>query len=269
MNQKYKDDLLRNRQNKDATMSAALEKRVTTALASDRVASADLAILLEEVDLAIAAMEIEQNKSVDPLVSPDMANAWKVVEHAAFVRDRLLSLKPCLEQRLQEIQAEEELMYWHADHDAIKAKRDELAVELREVYPPFTAKIANLFSRLRAFDAELSRLHQARPAGSSEHLLRPELIARGIESFTINSRSLIDEVTLPAFEPGQPQVWPPPRKLDPSSFAPVPHDRRYSADWGVATEEQARAIRQRHERETNEETARAAQRGDWWARGRV
>jgi hypothetical protein len=168
-------------------MSVALEQRVTTALASDNIASADLAKLLEEVNLAIAAMEIEQKKSVDPLASPDMANAWKVVEHAAFVRDRLLRLKPCLEQRLQEVQAEEDLMYWYTDQDAIKAKRDELAAELRELYPPFAAKIADLFSRMRAFDAELSWLHQARPAGTFEHLLRPELVARGIESFTTNS----------------------------------------------------------------------------------
>jgi hypothetical protein len=264
-----KDDLLQDGQNKDVTVSAALEQRVTTALASDRVASADLTALLEEVDLAIAAVEIEQIKSVDPLASPDAVNAWKVVEHAAFVRDRLLRLKPCLEQRLQEVQAEEDLMYWHTDHDVIKAKRDELVAELRELYPPVAAKIADLISRMRAFDAELSRLHQARPAGACEHLLRPELVARGIESFTINNRSLIDEVKLPAFEPGQPQVWPPPRQFDPSVFTPVPHGRRYSADWGVVAEEQARAIRERHERDINEETARAAQRGDWWARGRV
>jgi hypothetical protein len=266
MNQKYKDDSLQGGQNEDATMSAALEQRVATALASDSVASADLAALLEEVDLAIAAMEIEQKKSIDPLASPDAANAWKVVEHAAFVRDRLLSLKPCLEQRWQEVQAEEYLTYWHADHDVVKAKRDELAAELRELYPPVAAKIADLLNRLRAFDAELSRLHQARPAGVREHLLRPELVGRGIERFTINSPSLIDEVTLPAFEPGQPQVWPPPRKLDPTLFASVPHNLHYSADWGLVAEERARATRERHQREAAEEAARAAQRGDWWAR---
>jgi hypothetical protein len=86
------------------------------------------------------------------------------------------------------------------------------------------------------------------------------------ERFTINGPSVIDEVKLPAFEPGQPQAWPPPPKFDPALFAPVPHNRRYSAEWGVAAEEQARATRERHEREAAEETARAAQRGDWWAR---
>ena len=269
MNQKYKDDLLQDGQNEDATMSVALEQRITTALASDSVASADLAALLEEVDLAIAAMEIEQKKSIDPLASPDAANAWKVVEHAAFVRDRLLRLKPCLEQRLQEVQAEEDLTYWHADHDVIKANRDELAAELRELYPPAAAKIADLFSRLRAFDAELSRLHQARPAGVSEHLLSPELVARGIESFTINSRSLIDEVKLPAFEPGQSQVWPPPRQIRSVGVCTRAAWPPLLGGLGFSGEEKLALC----ESDTSEKPMRRqlvqAQRGDWWARGRV
>jgi hypothetical protein len=76
-------------------------------------------------------------------------------------------------------------------------------------------------------------------------------------------------VKLPAFEPGQLQAWPPPQNLDPLLFAPVPHDPRYPANWGVALEEQARAKRDRHEREAAEGTPRAARRGEWWARGRV
>ena len=92
------------------------------------------------------------------------------------------------------------------------------------------------------------------------------IYARGLARFTFNQPSLIDEVKLPAFEPGQPQAWPPPRKIDPAVFAPVPHNRGYSGEWGVAAEEQARATRERHEREAAEEAARAAQRGVWWAR---
>jgi hypothetical protein len=80
------------------------------------------------------------------------------------------------------------------------------------------------------------------------------------------ARPLVDEVKLPAFEPGQPQAWRPPQKIDPALFAPVPHNRHYSADWGLAAEVQTRATRERHEREAAEAKARAAQRGEWWAR---
>jgi len=84
--------------------------------------------------------------------------------------------------------------------------------------------------------------------GVSLHLLGPELLARGLEHFTIDGRSLIDVVRLPAFEPDQPYAWPPPRTFDSALFAPMPHDRRYSAEWGVVREEQTRAVRLRRER---------------------
>jgi hypothetical protein len=216
---KTDDDLLQDGQNVESTTSTALEKRVATALTSKSVAPADLATLLREVDVAISVTQREQKKTLDPLASPNAVDARKAMEYAAFLRDRLLTLRPRLEHRLQQVKAAEYLTHWRADYAALKVKRDELAVELSELYPPFATKIADLFRRMRDFDAELSRLHQARPAGIPLHLLGPELVARGLEQFTRNERSLIGEVQLPAFDPRQPWVWPPPRKLDPALFA--------------------------------------------------
>jgi hypothetical protein len=45
-------------------------------------------------------------------------------------------------------------------------------------------------------------------------------------------------------------------KIDPAVFAPVPHNRHYSTEWGVAAEEQARATRERHERELRKQPVR-------------
>jgi len=115
---------------------------------------------------------------------------------------------------LGEVQAEEDLTHWRAEYNALKIKGDELAAELSELYPAFAVKIADLFRRMRAFDAELCKLHQTRPAGVSLHLVAPELLARGLKHFAIDGRSLIDEVQLPAFAPGQAYVWPPPQKFD-------------------------------------------------------
>jgi hypothetical protein len=183
------------------------------------VASADLAALLREVDVAIAATQLEQKKTLDPFASPDAVEARKALEYAVFLRDRLRTLRPRLEHRLREVQAKEYLTHWRADYDALKIERDGLAVELSELYPPLATKIADLFRRMRDFDEELSRLHLARPAGIPLHLLGPELVARGLDQFTRDERSLIGEVQLPAFHTGQPRVWPPPRKLDPALFA--------------------------------------------------
>lgn len=93
-----------------------------------------------------------------------------------------------------EVQAEEDLTHWRAEYNALKIKGDELAAELSELYPAFAVKIADLFRRMRAFDAELCKLHQTRPAGVSLHLVAPELLARGLKHFAIDGRSLIDEV---------------------------------------------------------------------------
>jgi hypothetical protein len=223
-------------------MSDTLEERVAKALTSDSITSVDLAALLEEVAVAIAATELEHNKTLDPLASPDADRAWKAIEHAAFLRDRLLSLRSRLEQRLQEVEAKEYETRWIADYEAHESKRDGLAAELRELYPVFEMKVADLFSRMQAFDAELSTLHQARPAGLSLRLLKPELIARGLEGFTINQPSLINEVKLPAFEPGKPQAWPPPQPSMAAAFAatvPGYDPRRFSADWAKDNERRA------------------------------
>jgi hypothetical protein len=216
---KNDDDLEQDGQNEETATDTALEKRAASALTSESVASGDLAALLREIDVAIAATRVEQKKTLDPFASPDAVDARKALEYAVFLSDRLRTLRPPLEHRLQQVQAEEYLTHWRADYDALKIKRDELALEFIELYPPFATKIANLFRRMLDFDAELSRLHQARPAGTSQHLLGPELVARGLEQFTRNERSLIGEVQLPGFKPGQPCVWPPPRKLDPALFA--------------------------------------------------
>jgi len=72
---------------------------------------------------------------------------------------------------------------------------------------------------------------------------------------------------LPAFEPGQLPAWPPPQPFDAARFAPVPFDRRYSAEWGLVWEEEARAARERQEREEAEREAKAieSQHGPvWW-----
>ncbi len=101
---------------------------------------------------------------------------------AEFARDRLNTVLPKLQARLAEIQAKEYLTKWLADYEAIETKRDALAAELREAYPAFATRIADLFARIAANDAELSRLHQARPSGCALHLLGAELVARNLES---------------------------------------------------------------------------------------
>jgi hypothetical protein len=139
---------------------------------------------------------------------------------------------------------------WLTEHDALKHERDALAEELREVYPEPARKIAELFGRIAVNDKALSELHQARPAGVMEHLLSAELHARGVDSFTYNTPSLLTSVVLFDWDSGH-QIWPPrPPSMASAFAAAVPvYDRRFTADWAKDNERRAAAQRaegQRH-----------------------
>jgi hypothetical protein len=225
-------------------MSADLEHRIADALKADDIKSSDLAALIVETEIAAAAAdktaEEEREKALDPLASPDAAKAREAMQMAEFSRDRLRTALPRLQERLEQLQAEEYLARWRDEYEALKVKRDELAEELRTIYPEFETKIADLFTRIAANDAELSGLHQARPGGVALHLLGAELVARDLERFKATEPSIAQELKLPTFAPGQRLAWPPPQPpiaaLYAMSMVPT-HDPRYTADWATAQTE--------------------------------
>jgi hypothetical protein len=255
-------------------MSArSLEKRIAATLGSSDATSTDLAALIAETEAAIiqaeATAEVERAKALDPVVSPDASEAREAMQAAEFSRDRLRTVLPRLQVRYEEIAAAEFLTQWRADYEVLKVKRDALAAELGELYPDFVTKIVALLGRVAANDAELFRLHQARPGGAGLHLLGAELTARGLEGFSREEPSITKELQLPDWANSAKMAWPP-RQFDPALFAPVQGDpRRHSADWWQVKEEEARAQRERHERE--EVDALAKRRENWhgplWEKG--
>jgi len=141
------------------------------------------------------------------------------------------------------------------------------ADEFREVYPPCAMKIADLFTRMAAFDEKLSGLHSARPAGVSGHLPGAELTARGLDAFTRDQPSITKTAQFPEFANSAQMAWPPKKAVDPSLFAPVPYDRRYTGDWWQVKEEEAQALREQEARETAEREAKALENYHgprWW-----
>ena len=111
-------------------MNITLEERIATALSSD-IASDVVAILIAEVETAIVAAdkaaEMEREKALDPLASPDAAKARVSMEDAAFTRDRLRNVLPRLQARLTELQAAEYAAWWEVDFTQVEARRDEWA----------------------------------------------------------------------------------------------------------------------------------------------
>jgi hypothetical protein len=138
------------------------------------------------------------------------------------------------------------LAKWRANYEALKPERDALAAELSELYPMFTTKIADLFVRIAVNDEKLSRLHQARPAGVSLHLLGAELVARNLSSFSSADPSLAKELKIPNFERSNRMTYPLHRPPDWLNVMPVAYHP--GADWAAHQSERAEAIRREHER---------------------
>jgi hypothetical protein len=200
-----------------------LEQRISAALAATDLKAFELVALLDEtVDAIVAAdtaAEAERERAFDPAQSPDLAKARAAMEDAVFLVNRLRTLQPRLEARLTEVRAIERETQWHADYERVKAKRDALADEFRELYPETVPKLVDLFTRMTAFDAEISHLHTARPAGVSLHLRTPELEARGLESFDRDNPSLATELKLPSWDQPTKLAWPPPKPSAAAAFA--------------------------------------------------
>jgi hypothetical protein len=81
-----------------------------------------------------------------------------------------------------------------------------------------------------------------------QHLLSAELLARGLDSFSRDTPSLLTAVHLVDWDSGR-EIWPPPRPSMAAAFAaavPV-YDRRCTADW--ASDNERRAAAQQAERE--------------------
>jgi hypothetical protein len=110
-------------------------------------------------------------------------------------------------------------------------------------------KITDVFTRIAANAAALSRLHQARPAGCALHLAEAELAARNIECFSTANPSIAKTLQLPDFEHSAQLAWPPPK---PSLAVQVATSMTYGslsrANWWQENKERAQAMREEHAR---------------------
>jgi hypothetical protein len=236
-----------------------LEQRIGAALRPDAtLTSAYIAALIEEGEAAIA--EADKEGATDQTLSLDPKGARQAIMDATLAANRLLTFLPKLQARYREAHEQEQATAWLAEreapwlaeHDSLKPERDALAEELREVYP-LVSKIVDLFGRIAANDAALSALHQARPAGVTQHLVSAELYARGLDSFSSNAPSLLTSVHLVDWNSGR-QIWPPPRPSMAAAFAAsaMPgYDRHFSGDWAKDNERRAAAQQAEQQRITD------------------
>jgi hypothetical protein len=235
-----------------------LDERINVALQADAaVTSADLGALIQETETEIAKADKEY--AAEPSLDPGAAHQAMM---ATLVANRLrLLLLPKLLARYQEVHEREQAAAWRAEreaawltkHDTLKRERDALVAELRElreVYADVATKTANLFGRIAINNEALAELHRTRPSGMEQHLVSAELLARGLDSFSRDTPSLLTAVHLVDWDSGR-QIWPLPPPSMASAFATtmVPASGRFSAEWWKDSEQGAarqRAEGQRH-----------------------
>jgi hypothetical protein len=233
---------------------STLERRIAAALTSD-IPSADIAALVAETEAAIsqveAAAEAEREMALDPLASPDAAKARTAMEDAAFTRDRLRTVLPRLQERLQQVQAAEYAARWEADFEEVEGRRNEMAQEYVATYPRLVAQFVDILHRAEAVDRDVSRVNGSAPAGEHRRLAEVELAARNLESFSTANPSIAKMLQLPDFEHSARLAWPPPT---PSLAAQVaasmasmirPHP---GANWASEREGRTHELREEHER---------------------
>ncbi len=248
---------------KKAAEPVTLEQRIATALAAD-ITSGELAKLVAETESAIIAADRDaaaaRERAHDPALSPDPASAYQAMQTAAFVAERLRTLLPRLRQRLQDVSAAEELAQWQADAEQVQAQV-EAAEKFAAQYPKLAAELLGLFRLAEEVDREVARVNSSAPIGAHGRLRQVELVARGLDAYSRSAPSIGRSIRLPDWEDSGCLLWPPPQRLDPAIFAPVPTgvDPRLTTDrWEEVYAEQRERERQQQQREAVE--AEAAKR---------
>ena len=134
-----------------------LGRQITEALTAETISTSELGKLLMQVERAIEntteAVEAERKRSLDP-TNADPAKSRALVQDMEFEYERLQKALPELQQRMQKAKRAEHAAEWNKQYKEVEKKRDKLAEELTETYPPFVTKMLDLLSRIRQVDPQ-------------------------------------------------------------------------------------------------------------------
>jgi len=221
----------------------ALEKKIADALTKP-IASDALQTLIAEVEAAVATAtataEQVAKEALDVTASPDAKLAFERVMEADFTGKRLRVCIPRLHARLNEVLDAEAVQRWLNEYGPLQLQRDALAERFREDYARLANEMASLLASVAAMDEAVHNLNAAAPPsrGVSYHLDH------------VDAASIGEKVQLPALQPGARAIWPPPRRVDPSYFAPIVSNiGSPGGDWWKQAQQRQQALLERAERE--------------------
>jgi hypothetical protein len=222
---------------------AALEQLIGEALSSSEQTAAELGNLLAQLERAVVAAaehaRLQNEKSLDPLASPDPVRARQSAEDASFLANRLATLKPRLSVACAKQVQKESVAAYLVKRDALASERDALQTEFIAEYETLSGKLLALFGRLRDFQQRAQIALADPPAG-----------VRGLDGFTAATLRLLEQTKLLDLETGK-EIWPPLQQpfavvmVESMRFNP---DVRFSPEWWRAGEQRAEAARIENER---------------------
>lgn len=205
-----------------SSSSPSLDERIAAAF-SPGPRSEKIAELIKEVEAAATSAgekaQCARAQALDPALSAaSVAIARRGMENAAFRRDRMQMAVTRLGERLRELRAQEEDQRRRVIYEKVKAVRDKLAAELKEVYPLLAHRLADLAARVAQNDLEIEQVNTRSRPNDVESLAGAELTARGLEGF-VNAAGDVPRIThhlrLPGFkfDPRDSYTWPRSQKI--------------------------------------------------------
>src|SRR5215471_9027611 len=196
----------------DARIRAAFEANASSQIIVTLITTVERAT--READ---ARASDARARALDPtLASNGMNEARREMHDAAFESERLRVAVTKLRERLAEVTADEENARRLQAYEDVEAECDVLAAELKQLYPEFSVKLADLLTRIAANDQAIEHVNRNLPRNRGR-LLSSELLARDEIGWVLNGQQtavkLTDECRLPRFhlQPGAGGrlLWPP------------------------------------------------------------
>ena len=229
-----------------------LDSRIATALsANGKVDRATLVELIREageaIEMANVVIDAETPRLHD--LSNDTPDASQQLIASSRLRvERLTKAIAALDARIEQIDLAAQQTSWNEEYDRLQDETAALAEEFAEKYPTLRAELVGLFIRLDDNRAAVGNLYRQRGphrTGDRPELIEAELLARGLEMFTVHQPRLQDSLKLPAF-------------ADPAKVFPRDEYAELMRATALQTSEAIRALEQRR-------AATGMYSGDWWA----
>jgi hypothetical protein len=177
-----------------------LEQRAVSAINDAALTAATASELIAELTGAIAAAKqeatAEEERALDPRLSPDLQVAREKRDDAQLKVGRLQTLREALQRRHATVRAQEEITAYEAKRDALQKEGDALQQELIDTYIDAASAICTLFQRAKHFQTRASSLLGYPPAGVDT-----------LRKFDLGVQRVLEKVRLYDF--ADEQIWPP------------------------------------------------------------